>query len=275
MAQAVVMSGDATISSAGALVLATVPIAKGGTNSTTTLNNNRVMVSSGGAIVETAAITASRALVSNASGIPTAATTTSTEIGYLASSAVTNGGIIYGNGSAFRASAAGTSGQILISGGAAAPTWATPTIDGSGNLTATGFFYSSDRRLKHDIRDIKGLETILALHGVSFKWNKSGDPEVGLIAQEVEAVLPELVHTDPKTGMKAVKYGNLVAPLIESVKDLYGMCEATAKEMARVVSSVNRHEDEIKTLQERVKSLEEDNQQLHREIEEIKRLLKK
>jgi hypothetical protein len=58
-------------------------IAKGGTNSGTALNNNRVMQSSGGAIVEAAAITASRALVSDANGIPVAATTTATEIGYV------------------------------------------------------------------------------------------------------------------------------------------------------------------------------------------------
>ena len=61
----------------------TISIAKGGTNSTTALNNNRVMQSSGGAIVEAAAITASRALVSDGNGIPVASATTSTELGYV------------------------------------------------------------------------------------------------------------------------------------------------------------------------------------------------
>lgn len=56
---------------------------QGGTGSSTALNNNRVMVSSGGDIVEASAITASRALASNASGIPVAATTTATELGYV------------------------------------------------------------------------------------------------------------------------------------------------------------------------------------------------
>lgn len=58
-------------------------IARGGTNSSTALSNNRVMQSSGGAIVEAAAITASRALVSDANGIPVAATTTATELDYV------------------------------------------------------------------------------------------------------------------------------------------------------------------------------------------------
>lgn len=60
-----------------------LPINKGGTNSVAALNNNRVMQSSGGAIVEAAAITASRALESDANGIPVASTTTSTELGFV------------------------------------------------------------------------------------------------------------------------------------------------------------------------------------------------
>lgn len=64
-------------------VTGTLAIGNGGTNSASALNNNRVMRSSGGAIVEAAAITASRALVSDANGIPTHATTTTTEIEYV------------------------------------------------------------------------------------------------------------------------------------------------------------------------------------------------
>ena len=64
-------------------VTGVLPVANGGTNSSTALNNSRIMQSSGGAIVEAAAITASRALVSDANGIPTHATTTATEIGYV------------------------------------------------------------------------------------------------------------------------------------------------------------------------------------------------
>lgn len=60
-----------------------LPVSKGGTNSSTSLNNNRVMISSGSAIVEASAITASRALASDASGLPVASATTSTELGYV------------------------------------------------------------------------------------------------------------------------------------------------------------------------------------------------
>ncbi len=64
-------------------VTAILPIANGGTNSNTALNNNRVMRSSGGAIVEASAITADRALISDANGIPTHSVTTNTELSYV------------------------------------------------------------------------------------------------------------------------------------------------------------------------------------------------
>ncbi len=60
-----------------------LPVSKGGTNSGTALNNNRVIASSGGAIIEAAAITAARALISDANGIPTQSVTTSTELSYV------------------------------------------------------------------------------------------------------------------------------------------------------------------------------------------------
>jgi hypothetical protein len=66
-----------------------LPVANGGTNASATLNNNRVMKSSSGTIIEAAAITASRALISDANGIPTHSAVTGTELGYV--SGVTSG----------------------------------------------------------------------------------------------------------------------------------------------------------------------------------------
>jgi hypothetical protein len=64
-------------------VLGILPIANGGTNSSTALNNNRIMQSLGGSIVEAAAITASRALASDTNGIPVASVTTSAELAFV------------------------------------------------------------------------------------------------------------------------------------------------------------------------------------------------
>jgi len=90
-------------------------------------------------------------------------------------------------------------------------------LDVAGKVRATEFLYSSDRRLKNNIKTIQNpLNKILNLRGVTFNWNDGGEPSIGLIAQEVEKVFPELVSG---ADSKSVQYGNLVAPLIEAVKE--------------------------------------------------------
>ena len=67
------------------------------------------------------------------------------------------------------------------------------------------------------------LFKINQINGVTFirtDDTNDNDRHAGVIAQEVEAVLPEIVHTDPETGMKSVAYGNLNALLIEAIKEL-------------------------------------------------------
>ena len=94
----------------------------------------------------------------------------------------------------------------------------------SGNILATyiygtAFYYSSDRNLKTNIQPISNaLDKVQQLQGVTFDWKEDGSSSVGLIAQDVEEVFPELVHTDEE-GVKSVEYANLVAVLIEAVKE--------------------------------------------------------
>ena len=88
----------------------------------------------------------------------------------------------------------------------------------TGNFTArgnvTGF---SDERLKTNIETLDGSK-VLEMRGVSF--TKDGAESSGVIAQELEKVAPELVHTaDDEMGTKSVAYGNMVGYLIEAVKD--------------------------------------------------------
>jgi len=85
-------------------------------------------------------------------------------------------------------------------------------------------FYSSDERLKDNISEIpNALDKVEALKGVEFDWNNNQEVyeghDIGVIAQDVEAVLPELVETRDN-GYKAVKYEKLTAVLIQAVKEL-------------------------------------------------------
>ena len=97
----------------------------------------------------------------------------------------------------------------------------------NGNIFATQditAFHSSDERLKDNITPISDpLEKVLNLSGNTFDWNEksiyNGKHDVGVIAQEVQSVLPEIVD-ERKDGTLAVDYQRIVPLLIEAVKEL-------------------------------------------------------
>ena len=104
------------------------------------------------------------------------------------------------------------------------------TVNGSvfveGAMRVTGditSFFSSDARLKDNAVNISNsLDKIEAINGVTFVWNDKSDNEgkdVGVLAHEIEAVLPEVVVTRGD-GYKAVRYEKLVPLLIEAIKEL-------------------------------------------------------
>lgn len=97
----------------------------------------------------------------------------------------------------------------------------TGSISVSGSITATGDITAySDARLKTDIETITGaLDRVRKLRGVTFSRRDTGNRGVGLIAQELAAIVPEAVMTH-EDGLLSVAYGNLVGVLIEAVKDL-------------------------------------------------------
>ena len=110
--------------------------------------------------------------------------------------------------------------------GTAAPTTA-GLIRATNDVVA---YYSSDERLKDNIKPIQGaLDKVCKLGGYEFDWNSKQDVyeghDIGVIAQEVEAVFPELV-TDRDSGFKAVKYEKLVPALIEAIKELKAEVES-------------------------------------------------
>jgi len=89
----------------------------------------------------------------------------------------------------------------------------------SGTVNAANFNTTSDATLKTNVETLTGsLDAVKSLRGVSFDWLENGNSEVGVIAQEVEAVLPDVVSTNAE-GIKSVKYGNMVAVLIEAMKE--------------------------------------------------------
>ena len=131
--------------------------------------------------------------------------------------------ILKDNGTQF-GSLTNTSGNLIIKSGSTtaatfsganvtfAGTLASGAITSSGDVTAF-----SDMRIKHDIETIEGaLDKVSDMRGVYFKRN-NGEAGTGVIAQEIENILPEVV----KDGeYKSVAYGNMVGILIEAIKEL-------------------------------------------------------
>lgn len=170
-----------------------------------------------GAIVATGTVTANGALTSNGNftvydtsdGTTGKFSVTSTT-GALASGGVTANGAVSANGNfTVYTTADGTTSKFSV----------TST---SGDVVAAGDVTSeSDRRLKKDIVDIEhAVETVKSLQGVKYRFKEGDDKErIGLIAQDVEPYVPQVVFEKEDDGMKSVSYQSLVALLIEAVKE--------------------------------------------------------
>ena len=96
-------------------------------------------------------------------------------------------------------------------------------INASGNVRANGMVLSSDKRYKSHIQTLNNSLAILAkIRGTSYWWkdqNISEKLQIGFIAQELEEILPNLVHTD-ENGYKAVNYIGLIPVMTEAIKEL-------------------------------------------------------
>ena len=95
----------------------------------------------------------------------------------------------------------------------------------NGDITAFSTSLSSDIKLKENVVVVNdALEKVSKLNGVTFDWKKNGKASAGVIAQNVEEVMPELVNE--ATGLnnteshKVVDYNGLSALFIEAIKEL-------------------------------------------------------
>jgi hypothetical protein len=102
----------------------------------------------------------------------------------------------------------------------------------SGRVTAKDFLSLSDRRYKEKIQPIENHESILSsIRGVRFHWRGTSQADIGLIAQELQPVLPEAVSGDIESGL-TVAYDKLVPVLIEAIKNLSQRVETLEQKLA-------------------------------------------
>lgn len=134
----------------------------------------------------------------------------------------------------------------------------------AGNAYSTGTWGTSDERYKTNITNLEGsLDKIMQLEGVTFNWKKDQYPDmgfddgsqIGLIAQDVENIFPELVKTNDD-GYKALAYDKLTAILIEAIKEQQIILETTNTDLSNLIEKVDNNEQKILDLEQRIQNLE-------------------
>ena len=109
-------------------------------------------------------------------------------------------------------------------------------VASDGTVTAAAVVETSSERFKTNIAPLDGaLATVRSLRGVSFDWKRDGQHDIGLVAEEVAQVLPEVVHA-ADGGVRGVNYGRLTAVLIEAVKEQQAQIERLEDLLERLLA---------------------------------------
>ncbi|MDR6242009.1 tail fiber domain-containing protein, partial [Aureibacter tunicatorum] len=146
--------------------------------------------------------------------------------------------------------------------------------------TSGSWWRASDKRLKKDIHSIESaLEKVLKLNGMSYHWKKSDEHEYGLIAQEVEEILPKLVSVNPD-GFKSVNYTGIIPFLIEAIKKQQTIIEDLTMKLAKgetdiesLKSALEFQAKSMKLQSKLIDKLSSENKGMKSDIELIKQQL--
>jgi len=163
----------------------------------------------------------------------------------------------------------------------------------TGNLTlvgaaATGTAFAwtatSDERLKKDISDMdEGLDTILKLRPVDYNWldvSRNGKgKDMGFLAQDVEKLLPTLVHEsrmpDPKTGkegmFKSLDYSRLTAPIVKAIQQLHAMLQELVEHVKDLAARIDGHDADLKALKAENADLKAENAEIRKRLDAIEK----
>lgn len=153
-------------------------------------------------------------------------------------------------------------------------------VQGGGVNASGGYTQTSDIRLKTNIDYLasqSALEKIVSLNGILYDWidqEKLGhERQIGLIAQDVDKVFPEAVKKNSE-GLLSVSYSNLVAPVIEAIKELnkrvislFSISSKNSREIASI-----KYENDLKD--QKIKKLEQENLEMKARLDKIEKMIK-
>jgi hypothetical protein len=139
----------------------------------------------------------------------------------------------------------------------------------SGKFNSNGIQESSDKRFKKNINNLNGaLENVMKIQGVTYDWRTEEFPErnfasrteIGVIAQDLEEIYPELVSTDA-AGYKSVQYSHIVPVLIEAIKEQQNMISGLTSTVENLSASLEAQHSKMRDLHTQVSNMEFEIQQ--------------
>ena len=214
--------GAATLQSTLAVTSSITAAAQNHTLADFTINNGSLVSASGALSIGSNSFTAGGAATLQSTLAVTSSITAAAQNHTLADFTINNGSIVSTSPTISHGSNnVTTTGDVSSTNMSFTTLLSGATATFTADCTAQNFFATSDVNLKHEIRQIEGaVEQCQKLRGVEFKWKHGDDTrdQMGVIAQEVEAVYPSLVAE--VSGYKRVDYSKLVGLLIEAVKEL-------------------------------------------------------
>jgi hypothetical protein len=144
----------------------------------------------------------------------------------------------------------------------------TQRLDVNGHVRANRFLTSSSERWKTNIQTLAGaLEKVEGLRGVSYNWKADGKHDIGLIAEEVGKVIPEVVsYEENGKDATAVDYAKLVPVLIEGMKEQQQMLEDRD-------AQITAQQEQIKAQQQQIAALQEDSHEFEARMTALEELL--
>lgn len=140
---------------------------------------------------------------------------------------------------------------------------------------ANGTIQTSDKRLKENIHPINyGLEQVMKMAPVSYTWKSDGKKKIGLIAQEVQPIVPEVVDGQESEGQYlGMNYAELVPVLIKAIQEQQKMLEQQQSDNQNLHKLINDQNEKIIKLSETVILLNSEQVEFKATLQKIKELL--
>jgi hypothetical protein len=248
----------------------------GALNSNTTGNSNTAFGVEAGTTADRSSMTGdNNTFVGGSSAASTGTITNATAIGAYALVSTSNALVLGSIGGISHCNVHNRCASTKVGIGTTAPSNVFTIGRGAGQAIADGWITYSSRRWKTNIQQLHGaLGMVEQLRGVSYDQKETGKREIGLIAEEVGTVVPEVVSYDENgKDARGVDYSRLTAMLIEATKEQQDEFREQRAEMAKALQQIKRQQTLLRVQTSAIRSLEAEVDETRETLRKVKEQL--